>query len=180
MGILGDMARRDLSGGTKTEDEQVDGLDRDGISGNADTESSKETRTYKEGKLAAIETVTSILNRLKVAENNLTQSRKEKDLISFTYWFVLIHEYNYLIRTIPMPQDVQIVFDEIDRFAPREYLEHKRRSGYNRLPDFHTVYDRGYNFPDIIGCALSDRDAEEILSFIPKTEGMLVCGETGK
>ena len=29
MGILGDIARRDLSGGTKTEDEQVDGLDRE-------------------------------------------------------------------------------------------------------------------------------------------------------
>lgn len=157
-----------------------DGLALDDIFGNDDAEGPKRDRAYEEGKLAAIETVTSILNRLKVAENNLTQSREEKDLISFTYWFVLIHEYNYLIRTIPMPQDVQIVFDEIDRFAPREYLEHKRRSGYNRLPDFHTVYGRGYNFPDIIGCTLSNRCAEEILSFIPNTEGMLVCGGTLK
>lgn len=83
MGILGDMARRDLTGGKRKEDEQADSLDLDGISGNADTDSSKETRTYEEGKLAAIETATSILNRLKVAENNLTQSREEKDLISF-------------------------------------------------------------------------------------------------
>ena len=83
-----------------------DGLALDDIFGNDDAEGPKRDRAYEEGKLAAIETVTSILNRLKVAENNLTQSREEKDLISFTYWFVLIHEYNYLIRTIPMPQDV--------------------------------------------------------------------------
>lgn len=131
-------------------------------------EAPADVSAYEEGKRAAIESATKMLNRIKTAEENLEKSREEKDLISFVYWFVLIHEYNYLLRSFPMPDEIQFVFDEIDSFVPKDYLAHKRHRGYNRLPDYRTVFGRGYNFPDIIGCALSDRCAEEILSFEPK------------
>lgn len=146
------------------------------ISEDASDEVPEEMSSYEAGKRAALESVTSILNRIEKAEVNLKQSRENRDLISFVYWFVLIHEYNYLLRSYPMPEEIQDMFDEIDSCAPKAYLEHKRECGYSRLPDYRTVYGRGYNFPDIIGCALSDRCAEEILSFEPDTEGMLVCG----
>lgn len=116
------------------------------------------------------------MKRLESAKQNLEKSRESKDLVTFVYWFVLIHEYQYILNAILLPTELQRIYDDIERFAPREYLVHKRQQCYVRLPDYHTVYGHGYNFPDIIGCALDNRCAEEILTFIPDTDGLLVCG----
>lgn len=146
----------------------ADGIISEDASDGNIVETPKEMIAYERGKRAAIESVTEIMKRLKTAEENLEKSREEKNLLSFTYWFTLIHEYNYLLRTYPNPEEIEEVFSEIDNLSTEEYLKHKKKCGYNRLPDYHTVYGAGYNFPDIIGCALSDRCAEDILSFEPK------------
>ena len=81
-----------------------------------------------------------------------------------------------MLNAILMPDELHMIYDDIERFTPEEYLVHKRRQGYVRLPDYRTVYGRGYNFPDIIGCALANRCEEEILTFVPDTDDILVCG----
>lgn len=180
MGIWADAHKKNIGIEIRKEKAVADGIDSEEASGCDKTEAPADVSAYEEGKRAAIESATKMLNRIKTAEENLEKSREEKDLISFVYWFVLIHEYNYLLRSFTMPDEIQFVIDEIDSYVPKDYLAHKRHCGYNRLPDYRTVFGRGYNFPDIIGCALSDRCAEEILTFEPKVEGMLVCGGTLK
>ena len=132
--------------------------------------------TYDDGRQAALESFAELMKRIEDAGKNLEAARADRDLATFVYWFVLIHEYRYMLNAILMPDDIQMIYDDIGRFTPEEYLVHKRRTGYVRLPDYRTVYGRGYNFPDIIGFALDNRFAEEILTFVPDTDGLLVCG----
>ena len=131
---------------------------------------------YEKGKQAALESFSELTRRINDAEQKLEIARVGKDLITFVYWFVLIHEYRYMLNAILMPDEFQMIYDDIERFTPEEYLVHKRQQGYVRLPDYRTVYGRGYNFPDIIGCALANRCEEEILTFVPDTDDILVCG----
>ena len=132
--------------------------------------------TYEDGRQAALEAFAGLMKRIEEAERSLEAARADRDLVTFVYWFVLIHEYRYMLNAILMPVEIRMIYDDIGRFTPKEYLAHKKDQGYVRLPDYRTVYGRGYKFPDIIGCALSDRCAEEILTFIPDTDGLLVCG----
>ena len=131
---------------------------------------------YEKGKQAALESFSELTRRINDAEQKLEIARVGKDLITFVYWFVLIHEYRYMLNAILMPDELHMIYDDIERFTPEEYLVHKRRQGYVRLPDYRTVYGRGYNLPDIIGCALANRCEEEILTFVPDTDDILVCG----
>ena len=131
---------------------------------------------YEKGKRAALESFAELMKRINDAEQKLEIARVGKDLITFVYWFILIHEYRYMLNAILMPDELQMIYDDIERFTPEEYLVHKRQQGYVRLPDYRTVYGKGYNFPDIIGCALNNRYAEEILTFAPDTDSLLVCG----
>lgn len=128
-------------------------------------------KNYEKGKQEAIELVAEIFERLENAKNYLEKAREEKNLVSFAYWFVLIHEFYYMLQKPLDTEELQKIYLEMDSYTHIDYLIHKRKQGYERLPDYHTSYGRGYNIPDIIGCALSNRYEEEIFTFHPDIKG---------
>lgn len=132
---------------------------------------------FEQGKQTAIEAVAEILERIEKTKVFLENAREEKNLVAFAYWFVLIHEYHYMLEKPLLPRELERIYAEIDYFSPTDYLKHKKKQGYERLPDYNTTYGRGYNLPDIIGCALSNRYFEEIFTFYPDIKGMC-CGGT--
>lgn len=131
---------------------------------------------FEQGKRAAIEATAEIFERIEKANGFLEKAREEKDLVAFAYWFVLIHEYYYMLLKPLLPRELERIYAELDYFTPIDYLKHKREQGYERLPDHNTTYGSGYNLPDIIGCALSNRYFEEIFTFYPDIKGMSCDG----
>ena len=131
---------------------------------------------FERGKREALESVAEIFERIEKAKNYLEKAREEKNLVTFVYWFVLIHEYYYMLQKPLLPEELERIYAEIDNYIPIDYLKHKREQYYERLPRQYS-YGRGYNFPDIIGCALSNRYYEEIFTFYPDIKGMC-CGGT--
>lgn len=130
---------------------------------------------FEQGKRAAIEATAEIFERIEKANGFLEKAREEKDLVAFAYWFVMIHEYYHMLLKPLLPRDLERIYAEIDYFTPIDYLKHKREQGYERLPRQY-AYGRGYNFPDIIGCALSNRYFEEMFTFYPDIKGMTCDG----
>lgn len=131
---------------------------------------------YEQGKRTAIEAVAELLERIDKATVNMEKAREEKELVTFVYWFVLIHEYYYLLLQEPLfPDELKDVYAEIDSCIPMDYLKHKREHGYERLP--HLWFYGGYSISDMIGCALSNRFAESIFNFSPDIK-MMICGGT--
>lgn len=62
---------------------------------------------FERDKRAAIEAVVELLERIDKATVNMENAREEKDLVTFVYWFVLIHEYYYMLCEKPVPKELQ-------------------------------------------------------------------------
>lgn len=130
---------------------------------------------FERGKRAAIEAVAEIFERIESANDSLEKAREEKDLVTFVYWFVLIHEYYYMLQKPLLPEELERIYTEMEGYSHIDYLKHKREQGYERLPDYKTTYGSGYNFPDIIGCAIFNSLYDELFTFYPDIKE-LSCG----
>lgn len=132
---------------------------------------------FERDKRAAIEDVVELLERIDKANVNMEKAREEKDLVTFVYWFVLIHEYYYMLCEKPVPKRIAgSIYAEIESYTPIDYLKNKRKQCYKRLPHLW-FYSRGYGLDDIIGCAIYNRYDEEIFTLYPDIEKM-ICGGT--
>lgn len=121
---------------------------------------------FERDKRAAIEAVVELLERIDKATVNMEKAREEKDLVTFVYWFVLIHEYYYMLCEKPVPQRIAgSIYAEMESCSPIDYLKNKRKQRYERLSLLE--FNGGYNIPDIIGCAICNRYYEEIFTFSP-------------
>lgn len=132
---------------------------------------------FERDKRAAIEAAVELLERIDKANVNMEKAREEKDLVTFVYWFVLIHEYYYMLCEKPVPQRIAgSIYAEIESYTPIDYLKNKRKLRYERLPHLW-FYSRGYGLDDIIGCAIYNRYDEELFTFSPDIRKM-ICGGT--
>lgn len=90
---------------------------------------------FERDKRAAIEAAVEFLERIDKATVNMEKAREEKDLVTFVYWFVLIHEYYYMLCEKPVPQRIAgSIYAEMESYTPIDYLKNKRKLRYERLP----------------------------------------------
>ena len=83
---------------------------------------------FERDKRAAIEAVVELLERIDKATVNMENAREEKDLVTFVYWFVLIHEYYYMLCEKPVPQRIAgSIYAEIESCSPIDYLKNKQK-----------------------------------------------------
>lgn len=130
---------------------------------------------FERDKRAAIEAVVELLERIDEATVNMEKVREEKDLVTFVYWFILIHEYYYMLCGKPVPQRIAgSIYAEIESYTPIEYLKNKRQQRYERIPLW--FYGRAFSLSDIIGCAIYNRYDEEIFTFSPDIRKMICEG----
>lgn len=135
---------------------------------------------FERDKRAAIEAVVELLERIDKATVNMENAREEKDLVTFVYWFVLIHEYYYMLCEKPVPQRIAgSIYAEIESCSPIDYLKNKQKQRYERLPNFW-FYGRGYSLEDIIGCAIYNRYDEELFTFSPDIRKMMCEGNLSR
>ena len=73
---------------------------------------------FERGKREALESVAEIFERIEKAKNYLEKAREEKNLVTFVYWFVLIHEYYYMLQKPLLPEELERIYAEIDNYIP--------------------------------------------------------------